>query len=85
MAQDGIFNPRGKDVLAIGKFGTIPEGLKFQSRPGSGQAYVISKGYANYLYSIWLSGIPQGSVLVYFLSCVIVGKAFCFAGSSRST
>ena len=32
--------------------------------------------YRDYLNSIWLSGVPQGSVLVYFLSYVIVGKTF---------
>ena len=30
----------------------------------------------NYLNSIWLRGVPQGSVLVSFLSYVIVGKAY---------
>ena len=32
---------------------------------------------------IWLSGVPQGSI-VYFLSYIIVGKAF-FAENSRLT
>ena len=50
-----------------------------QSRP----AYIISKIYFNYLNPIWLSGVPQGSVLVSFLSYVIVGKAI--AENSRST
>ena len=41
-----------------------------------GPVYIISKMYFNYLNSIRLSGVPQGSVVVYFLSYVIVGKAW---------
>ena len=31
----------------------------------------------SHLNPIWLSRVPQGSILVYFLSYIIVGKAFC--------
>ena len=64
---------RIRDLLAIGKFGTIPE-RPVQSRP----AHIIYKIYFNYF--IWLSVVPQGSVLVSFLS--LWGKLF--AENSRS-
>ena len=47
------------DVLAIGKFGTIPE-RPVQSRPVRAGLYYFQ--------------VPQGSLLVYFLSYVIVSK-----------
>ena len=31
--------------------------------------------FINHLNPIWLSGVPQGSILVYFMFYVIVGKA----------